>query len=837
MQNPNVSLVAINIAQKNILHCLPDTKVLDVAKLLKKNNVSSIVIKSLAGENLGIWTEADATKIDFAKANFDQEPISKYMSFPLISIAHDVPLPEILLSFTKYKIRHLLVHNGENETVGIISQSDIIKKQGIEYYLKSRKIGDSYNSQIAPADGNHSVQILVKQMADNRTSAALAFHPTSGEIGIITQRDLVGLLAAGWSAQPAWKFAKFPVISLSVDDSLLNAYVTLKANHIRHLAITGPEGQVCGLLTLENILADIEFAHLKELESILIERDDALALSERSLILAEKIIASSPDGIVITNDRNIIVSVNPAFSELTGYQESDVLGNNIQLLSSGIHDDAFYEEMWSEIDKNGRWKGEVWNKKKSGEPYLEALNIIRVGDFNDKDVHYAGIFSDITARRNNENKIQAMAFYDELTGLPNRRLFNDRLEIAISSARRHNHLVGLLFLDLDRFKQVNDTLGHSVGDELLKIAAKRIESSIKQGDTVSRLGGDEFVILLSEIASEGNVVNVIERITDLLNEPFIIDDKELYLTSSIGAAVFPEDGEDAEELLINADIAMYKAKDSGRNSFQLFHQDLNVATRSKATLQNNLIAAAKNNEFSLNFQLQYDVKTKRTINVEALLRWHHEKQGQISPALFIPVAEELGVIVGIEKWVLIEACNTRKSWLDKGIQCGRIAVNISARHFKKGLVASVLDALEVSGLAPEYLEIEIVESSFIDNFNNTENILNQLKAIGIKIALDDFGTGYSSLSYLTRLPIDVLKIDRSFVAKIPDDKKDSQMVSIITAMAKGLDLDIVAEGVEEQSQVTFLTEAGCSVFQGFYYCKPESAAVIEQQMLELGIQA
>jgi len=818
----NLSLTALDLAQTNLLFCLPDTALSTAAKMMNVNKTSSILIKNHADKVVGIWTEADAIKLDFTEASFQQSPIEHHMSSPLIEVNQNMPLHELLSSFTRHRIRHLLVKNNEDNMVGILGLSDMVKHQGIDVYLSHKKVRDSVNTRFKVHHSESKMVDVINGMRDTNVSATLVKMPNSDDLGIITERDVVDIIATGLTQTHAYCNASAPLLTLDIDDNLLQAYIIFKQNQVRHLIVKDALGNIFGIISMFEILADIEVAHFKQLEDVIHQRDDALKDSRKNLYLAERIIEASLDGVAITDPQLNVVTINPAFSQLTGYSVQEMLGKKINKLSSGRHSNEFYQGMW----KKGKWRGEIWNKKKSGEVYLESVTIIRIGDKEDPDLHYAAIFSDITERRHDEERIQALAFYDPLTNLPNRRLFNDRLNLALSTAQRNKEKVGLLFLDLDRFKQINDTLGHSVGDELLQKAAKRIQSSIKEGDSVSRLGGDEFVVLLPRVQSDICLIGIIDRITKALNEPFVFDENEFYITTSIGAAIYPEDGDNAETLLMHADIAMYKAKDAGRNSYQLFHHDMNAATQHKMMMQNYLTTAVKNQEFTLHFQKQYLLEKHEVSDVEVLLRWSHKDMGMVSPAEFIPIAEELGVITEIEQWVLIEACHARKRWLEANIPCGRIAVNISTKHFKRGLVDSIRHALSVAELPAQYLSIEVIESCFIDDVINVKSILMELKALGISIALDDFGTGYSSLSYLTELPIDILKIDQSFVAGIEAQGKDNLLISSICAMAKGLGLAIVAEGVENQKQVEFLKRNDCDIVQGYLYCMPKEESLL-----------
>lgn len=826
MPHLNLSLTALDLAQTNLLFCLPDTSLSAAAKMMNVNKTSSILIKNHYDKVIGIWTEADTTKLDFTETSFQESPIEQYMSSPLIEVHQSMPLHELLSSFNRHRIRHLLVKNNEDDVVGILGLSDVVKHQGIDVYLSNKKVSDSVNTRFKVHPSDSKIADVINAMRDTKVSATLVNMPNGNDLGIITERDVVDIIANGLNETHAYCYASAPLLTLDINDNLLQAYITFKQNQVRHLIVKDAFDDIYGIISMFEILADIEVAHFKQLEDVIHQRDDALKDSRKNLYLAERIIEASLDGVVITDPQLNIVTINPAFSQLTEYSVHDILGKKISTLSSGIHSTEFYQAMWKSINGTGKWRGEIWNKKKSGDIYLESVTIIRIGEKEESDLHYAAIFSDITERRNDEERIQALAFYDPLTSLPNRRLFNDRLNLALSTAHRNEEKVGLLFLDLDRFKQINDTLGHSVGDELLQKAAKRIQSSIKEGDSVSRLGGDEFVVLLPRVKSDICLIGIIDRITKALNEPFTFDENEFYVTTSIGAAIYPEDGENAETLLMHADIAMYKAKDAGRNSYQLFHHDMNAATQHKMLMQNYLTAAVKNQEFSLHYQQQYHLEQQEINDVEVLLRWSHKDLGRISPAEFIPIAEELGIITEIEEWVLVEACCARKRWLDANIPCGRIAVNISTKHLRKGLVDSIKNALTIAELPAKYLSIEVIESCFIDDITNVKSILMELKALGITIALDDFGTGYSSLSYLTELPIDILKIDRSFIAGIEKQGKESLLVSSICAMAKGLGLDIVAEGVESQSQVDFLQKNDCDIVQGYLYCVPKEEALL-----------
>ena len=817
-QQPTV----IQIAQTNLLQCTPETPVMEAARLMRHRNTSSILIYDRQ-QVVGIWTEADCTKLDFSRSDYCQLPIASVMSSPVKTIAADAPLSELTRMLHNQRLRHLLVVDGQDQAVGIVSQSDVIQNQGVERFLYLRPVNDSFDRQVPILDGTLPLTEIISTMGQRQSTSVLLQLPDEQILGIITERDLLTILASGQTTGAAWDYASKPVLYVTREDSLLTAYQQLKSHNIRHLAVKDEHRQLLGVLSMQNIMSDIELAYISELESVLEQRDTALRESQKSLMLAERIINASLDGIMITDHRGNIISVNAAFTRVTGYAEDEVLGQSPSILSSGRHDGAFYQQMWQSLAENGSWQGEIWNRRKNGEIYPEWLTIVEISEPGQEQQQHAAIFSDITERKITEQRITALAYFDELTHLPNRRLFNDRLQVALATARRDNHKLAVLFIDLDRFKQINDSLGHSIGDMLLVAVASRLQKNLKEGDTVARLGGDEFTVLLTEIREADMVVNIANRLLKALRDPYLIEGHELVVTPSIGIAVSPMDGNDSELLMKHADIAMYRAKELGRDAIQMYTPAMNTHIHERLEMQNNLRKALGNNEFELYYQPQIDSHSGQVIGVEALLRWN-SVAGQIPPGKFIPIIEELGMFLELDAWVLRQACRQRQQWLRQGVDCGRVAVNISALQFSKGdLYTLVKEVLAETGLAAHYLELEITEGCFIEHLSKASEALRHLKALGVHIALDDFGTGYSALSYLTQLPIDVLKIDGSFIAKVPHEPRDSQIVSTVIAMGKSLELELLAEGVEQTEQLEFLLAKGCRQIQGYLISQPMPA--------------
>ncbi len=820
MKYDNHIVNAAQIANQNLLTCALDTPIYEAARLIRTRKTSSVLVES-EGEIVGIWTEADCTKISFNDPINFSLPIANFMSSPVISIRCHTPIQEIIMAFHRHRVRHLLVVDDNNQPLGITSQTDVIKTQGVERYLQIRKIKDNFNPRVPTILGDASIDQVAKSMAEYRSTSAIIKQPNGTEHGIITERDLLRLIADKRKSESAWYHAKSPLLTVDINDSLFQAYSTIKQHNIRHLVVRD-KGELVGVLSLQHILSDIEITYVQKLEEVLNERDNALKESRKHLSFAEKIIEESLDSIMVTDKNGVIISVNPAFTHLTGYCASEAIGQRASILSSGKHSQTFYQQMWHQINTSGSWQGEIINRKKSGDAYSEWLSIVTLSEENDEP-YYAAIFSDITERKRNERRIHSLAFFDELTGLPNRRLFDDRVAVAMSTAHRNHQHAALLFLDLDRFKQINDNLGHKMGDELLKITAERLTSCIKEGDTVSRFGGDEFVVLLTEMLTVNDIIKVVKRISNVLNEPYELEHRELHVTSSIGVAIYPDDGQDTDTLLKHADVAMYKAKDNGRNAYQLYSPEMNRVSMERLIMQNHLQTALKKQEFELHYQLKVNHTTEQVVGLEVLLRWNNADIGKVSPAEFIPLAEELGLIVDIDSWVLVQACKQRKTWFDQGIDCGAVSVNISALHFNHDLVFSVEQALMLSGLPAHLLELEVTESCFIKNIENAQIMLTELSQLGVTLSIDDFGTGYSSLSYLSKLSMDNLKIDASFVANVPEDPQQCQLVQTIIAMAKALGLAVIAEGVETKKQIDFLSAKGCQVYQGYYYSRPMNA--------------
>jgi diguanylate cyclase (GGDEF)-like protein/PAS domain S-box-containing protein len=544
--------------------------------------------------------------------------------------------------------------------------------------------------------------------------------------------------------------------------------------------------------------------------------------------LSAQVFAQAREGITITDASGNIVMINQAFTNITGYSREEILGRNPRLLQSGQQSASFYAAMWSALATEGHWSGEIWNKKKDGTIYPEWLVISALRDTENRTTHYVANFSDLSQTKADESRIQWLSHFDPLTGLANRALLQDRAAMAVSMVERAGEPLALMLVAIDHFGNINETLGHQTGDQLLVEMARRLSHCVREQDTVARLGGKEFILVLPGTAAAG-AAHLASELLRVLAEPCQLNDQRLSVTASLGIASYPDNGADFDSLFNAVEVAMRRAQSMGRNTYQFYSTEQYEQLLARDAMTKALSKAIEQNQLRLVYQPQVDLQTGNICGMEALLRWTHPELGDISPVQFIPLAEESGLIVDIGNWVLHQSCRDIRYWLDKGIDVPHVAVNASPMQFRKNnLVRQVANALNASQIDPARIYIEVTESALLDDVPHTETMLKELKKSGVKLSLDDFGTGYSSLSYLKRFPFDQVKIDQSFVRDITTSQSDHMLVGVIVSMAHGLGMKAIAEGVETEAQCEVVRISACDEIQGYVFSKPVSALGIEQ---------
>ncbi|MDR7089997.1 EAL domain-containing protein [Cellvibrio fibrivorans] len=567
-----------------------------------------------------------------------------------------------------------------------------------------------------------------------------------------------------------------------------------------------------------------------EARVILRERDEVVMVirditqrkqQEAELRLWAKVFEGSNEAILITDAHLNIILVNKTYEKIMGYTEEEVLGVDTATVGTRLHSHSFFRNLVHILKERGYWQGELINKRKNGEKFPTWYSISQVLNADGQPENYIAIFSDISERKKSRERIDFLAHHDSLTELPNRALLNDRLEMAINTAKRRGEKVGILFIDLDRFKNINDSLGHAAGDQILRQTAARLSAAVRTDDTVARLGGDEFVVLLPRVRDERSLAEVAIKLREELLLPYILEDMPLHLSPSIGIAVYPDDGETPSTLIKNADAAMYLAKEKGRNNYQFYTPVLNARTLDRLKLEYDLRSALEQGQFELHYQPQIVAGSKTLYGAEALLRWRHPERGLVPPNHFIPLAEEIGLIIPLGAWVIAEAARQVNAWHQAGFADLIVSVNISALQFHQaGFLAEVQGLLAQAGTQPSALELELTESMLMSDMEVSIQVLQAFRDLGYRIAIDDFGTGFSCLNYLRRLPVNILKIDQSFVRDMQTDGASLAIVTSIIRLAESLGMETIAEGVETAEEVALLASQGCRLMQGYHFSKP-----------------
>lgn len=553
-------------------------------------------------------------------------------------------------------------------------------------------------------------------------------------------------------------------------------------------------------------------------------------LDQERLRQAAVVFDCTREGVLVSDHNGVIVHVNPALVKITGYAPEEVLGQRPNMFKSGHHGPEFYQAVFESLEKTGEWHGEIWNRRKSGEIYPQWQTIRAVRDNKDQITHYVAVFSDISAIKNTQSELMRLAHHDPLTDLPNRLLFTDRAEQALAYAQRHKSGCALLMIDLDHFKIINDSMGHNVGDLLLKAVGERLTAVFGKGFTVARLGGDEFAVLVENCTQVAQAAGFAQQVLEVMKGAFILETHQLFISASVGISLYPNDALNAEQLLRNADSALFKAKSAGREGYALYTEELTAHAQYRIEVASDLRRALEQQELRVYFQPVHDLTTSRMVGVEALVRWQHPQRGLVAPGEFIPIAERTGLIAEIDAWVLEQACWQMCQWQAAGVDLSFVAVNISSRLFARPeLYQLVSTVLADTGLNPTLLELEVTESAVMDNSEVALEQMHRLRELGLRLAIDDFGTGFSSLLRLKRLPVQKLKIDQGFVAGLPGDDDDVAIVRAVIALAQSMGMQVHAEGIEYVEQAQFLLDHHCDLGQGYWFGRPVPARDLDWQ--------
>ena len=814
------------IVSGRLLECRPETSVAEAARMMRLNRCSSIVVVD-DGVPVGIWTERDALKLDFSDISSFEQPIGQTMTPKVKSIEGDMLVSDAGLRFKQEKVRHLLVTRPDGSPMGMLSQTDVVLNHGVEHYLTFRDVRSVMTKSLVLLYAHTPLSVAARRMSEDHAEAAIVISEEWEDAGIVTERDIVRMIAERRTGT-AGDAASRPVISVHPNSTLLAARNMFSQHGFRHLAVRDESGSFLGLLCFSDILSILQYEYVAQLNSALRERDEALIRSRRDLHLARQVIEASMDGVMIVNEKSQIEYVNPAFTTLTGYEAEDVIGKNPRILQSGQHGVEFYDLMWRSLHECGFWKGEIWNRRKDGTIIAEWLTINTIRAEDGSISKYSGLFSDITEKKKDEERVRSLAYFDPLTHLPNRRLLLDRLSLAIATAHRHHHQMAVMFLDLDLFKRINDTLGHDVGDQVLIEVAGRLQACLREGDTVARLGGDEFVVLMPELDDPSDAARLAERIILSIKQPLLLAGRELQVTTSLGIAIYPVDGPDAEALLKCADTAMYQAKEIGRNRYQLHSATASKQSAERLGAETRLRQAVESGGFHLVYQVMVDMTQGTVCGAEALVRWTDEELGVVPPSHFIPMAERLNLMPRLGEWILETACRQNMAWQARGLPVIRMAVNLSPRQLlREDFPDTVARILAGTGMPPHLLELELTEEAIIERPTQVGHALEKLHRTGVRIAIEDFGTSQTSLSALSLMPIDALKVDHSFVDSLGKAFEERDIVVAIIRLAHALGMKAVAEGVERMHQVQVLREAGCDEIQGYLISRAVSPEDME----------
>ena len=792
----------------------PDATLRDVASLMMASKISSVIVVD-GGAVLGIITEHDLLRV-MRRHQSPNQSARGTMTHPVHSVPGDMEFHRAYREAANLGIRHLVVTDPDGSPLGVVSESDFRQHLGADFYLHL-DCADTLMERTFP-------RLPASAVLDEALMAMEAVHGSCvvvvdgrHPLGIVTERDVVRLFLNGESNPTLDAIMTRQPISIRDDCPLIDAARQMFEHGIRHLTVINEAGELVGLLSEHALMHPLKVGLIDE---TLGDRQ----IAEERQRLAASVFDNAHEGIMITDPNGLILEVNVSFTELTGYKREEALGKTADLLKSGHHDAAFYDTMWQKIRDEGYWRGEVWNRKKSGEIFVVLLTISGVRQRNGEISHFVAIFSDITLIKQHQQRLEHLAHFDALTQLPNRMLLGDRMQLAMSQTERSGKTLAICYLDLDNFKPINDQFGHAAGDYLLIEVAQRLKTCVRAGDTVARLGGDEFVLLISNLSDLHECDQAMVRVASTLAHPFHVSEHNVSISASIGATLYPQDDADPETLLRHADQAMYAAKQAGRNRYHLFDPEHDRRARAHREELGRIREALARNEFRLYYQPKVDMRKGHVVGAEALIRWQHPEHGLLLPEQFLPTIEGNELAVEIGDWVIGETLRQIEEWHTQGIDPA-ISINISGNHLQhEGFARRLAELLELHpGVSPGQIELEILETAALEDIATIAELFAECRQLGVSFALDDFGTGYSSLTYFRRLPAETLKIDQSFIRNMLDDPDDLAIVEGVIGLTQAFQRKVIAEGVETVEHGLVLLLLGCDMAQGFGIARPMPA--------------
>lgn len=821
----------VHLIYAGVLNCSQDLPLGQAAALMFEAGRSSVVV--VDGEQaIGIWTESDALKVDFDNPSVYQSPISEFMTRPVQAISAYASIAEAAHRFRSLHVNHLLVKDEMGNHIGVLTQSDLLLNLGLLPYLRLHQVRQVMRRQPLLLAAEESLSEAAAQMRAATWQAAIVVDQQRG-LGLLTERDLLRCVASYGEARSVTEVASRPLLSVEPCALLIKARGLFFDHQVRHLAVADEAGNIEGLLGLDDLLVGTEMLYKQDLEEALKQRDGALDESRFHARLARYVLEGSREAVLITDSEMRIEYVNPAFCRITGYSTREVTGKTPRVISSGDQGKEFYQDMWRTINAHKSWEGDIWNRRKSGEAFLASLSISAIEDEQGNNSGFVGMFTDVSELREHQARASSRESHDPLTSLPNRRLFEERMVQTVASAQANGARLGLMVLNLDGFKQVNDTLGHELGDQMLQILAARMRATLSNQDMLARLASDEFVGLIASGEDVATIVNHARKILASVREPVQLAGQQFRIGCSAGVALFPEDGKDTQKLIRHASAAMKRAKLEQRNTLRLYCSEMDEELRRELALESSLRTAVESGEgLEVYYQPVVDAETGELVAVEALLRWFDPNLGSVSPGRFIPVAEQSGLISELGDWVLAQVCRQLAAWREAGIEPVPVAVNLSAHQLWSSdlLLARIRQLLAEHDLPSGLLSFELTESAIADHRQDTVQILHDLNDIPCEVAIDDFGTGYSSLAYLHDLPVSTLKIDRIFVQRLGRSRRSAAILTVVANIARELGLRVIAEGVETQQQLAELRRYRVQRIQGFLTGRPMTAQALEERL-------